>query len=445
MFLLYSTLMTLGFFILLPRFLFDSLRKGKYSASLWQRLGNIPAFLNTGFPVLWVHCVSVGETNAAFPIVKEILKTYPNYRLVVSTTTRTGQELAQKLFKEFAELVFYFPFDWKFSVRRALRIIKPNIVLLMEGEIWFNFVREASKRGTHIFVVNGRLSEKSFNRFTYIKKFMARVLNYVTLALMQDKADANRIKRLGIRANKVRLTGNVKFDQQLKGFDVALTDELRSRFNVSPNCPLIVAASTHEPEEELILEAFEKVSARVGEISPRLLLAPRHPDRFGKVADLIKKSGFEFARRSEQPAVNDQKAQIILLDSIGELRSVLPLAQIVFVGGSLIPHGGQNILEAAAVEKAIITGYYTANFDAILKQFLKHDAIIQLPELDTKDVSDKLAEIISKLLHDPLERAKLAQRAFALMLRNRGATQRTVEYLNPFLTVHSGASHRFLD
>ena len=244
MYSLYSFLLTVGFLLMLPHFLFDALRKGKYTAGFRQRLGHLPDFQKNGKPVLWLHCVSVGETNAALPLVKEILKKYPNYRLVVSTTTNTGQDLAQKLYGDLADMVFYFPFDWKFTVRRALNKIKPNIVLLMETELWFNFIREADKSGAVVSIVNGRLSEKSFNRYLYIKNFMKRVLHHVTLALMQEQADAERIKKLGIRTNKLRVTGNIKFDQNIDGIDGKLTVKLKNRFDISENAPLIVAVST---------------------------------------------------------------------------------------------------------------------------------------------------------------------------------------------------------
>lgn len=437
MYFLYSFLLTFGFILLLPRFLFDVLRKGKYAAGFWQRLGYIPEFTKSIKPVLWLHCVSVGETNAALPLVREILANHPNYRLVVSTTTNTGQDLAQKLYGDLADLIFYFPFDWKFSVRRTLNKIKPNIILLMETELWFNFVREADKSGTLVFIVNGRLSEKSLNRYLYIKKFMGRVLHHITLALMQDKADASRIKQLGISKKRVKITGNIKFDQSLEGSNDRVTLKLKNRFDITEDTPLIIAASTHSPEEELILEAFKIISKKLSNISPLLLLVPRHPERFAKIAELVKNSEFEFAIRSENPSENDKNARIILLDSIGELRSVLPLAEIVFVGGSLIPHGGQNILEPAVLEKPIVTGFYTMNFDAIVKEFLKQNAVIQLPELDNEQVPEKLAEVFTGLLQDAEKRAKLAENAFAVMQKNRGATQQTMDHLKPFLSVQS--------
>ncbi|MDQ3750977.1 MAG: hypothetical protein M3367_18455, partial [Acidobacteriota bacterium] len=281
MFLLYSFLLTVGFLLLLPRFLFQK----KYAAGFRQRFGNLPAFDAEGKSVCWLHCVSVGETNAARPLVKELKKNFPEYTLVISTTTLTGQNLAREIFGEDAELIFYFPFDWKFSVRRALRRINPAIVLLMETEIWFNFVREAGKFGAKVVIVNGRLSEKSASRYALIPKTMLRVLHYFNLMLMQGQKDANRLVNLGIRSSKVKVTGNIKFDQAINDAESDLTREFRQRFAVSKDAPLIVAASTHAPEEKLILDAFKSVYKNsTTEKLPRLLIAPRHPERFSEVA-----------------------------------------------------------------------------------------------------------------------------------------------------------------
>jgi 3-deoxy-D-manno-octulosonic-acid transferase len=439
MFLLYSFLLAIGFLAFLPRFLFQK----KYAASFRERLGNLPDFDAEGRPVVWLHSVSVGETQAARPLVKELLENFPEYKLVVSTTTLTGQRLAKEIFAAEAALVFYFPFDFRFSVRRALRKIKPDIVLLMETEIWLNFLREASKADAKVAIVNGRLSAKSASRFGWIAKTMRRVLHYVDAALMQGAADAKRLIALGIRNTKVKVTGNIKFDQQFDETENALTEEFRERFVVSGDAPLIVAASTHAPEEKWILEAFRTVYKSSGDKLPRLMLVPRHPERFAEVAQTIKNSGFEWARRGEKPSARDKAAEIILLDSIGELRAVYPLAEIVFVGGSLIPHGGQNILEPASAQKAIVTGFYTMNFEKIVREFSEKEALVQLPKLDEKEISDKLAESFQKLLENAKAREKLAENAFRVVQSNRGATRKTIEYLKPLFEAQSKKnSHR---
>ncbi|MBA2737680.1 MAG: 3-deoxy-D-manno-octulosonic acid transferase [Pyrinomonadaceae bacterium] len=431
MFLLYSFLLTVSFIILSPLFL---LRREKYASGFWQRFGCLPKFEQTENPVIWLHCVSVGEANAARPLVEEIKNQFPDYRLIVSTTTRTGQNLAREIFKDKAEVIFYFPFDWCFSVRRALVNFQPKAILLMETELWFNFIREAGKSGAFVSIINGRLSEKSFKRYSYIKSFMRRVLSRVDLALMQDNADAKRLMQLGIHGSKVKVTGNIKFDQSYE--DSGLTEILRKRFAVSADAPLIVAASTHAPEERWILEAFKRVWKNAPAKLPRLLIAPRHPERFAEVTGRIKETGFNWVRRTENESERDKTAEIILLDSIGELRAVYPLAEIVFVGGSLIPHGGQSVLEPAACGKAIVTGFYTMNFAAAVKEFTAKDALVQLPQTGEKYIVRKLAEVFERLLRDAEERKNLARNAFAVIEKNRGATEKTIENLKPFLQSH---------
>ena len=429
MFLLYSFLLSVAFIALLPRFLFQR----KYAAGLRQRFGKLPDFDADGRKVLWLHCVSVGETNAARPLVKELVKTFPDYALVVSTTTLTGQTLAKEVFADDAELVFYFPFDWKFTVRRTLNHIKPNIVILLETELWFNFIRESHKSGVKVLIVNGRLSEKSVRRYGLIPKTMRRVLHHVDLALMQTSADMKRLLGLGSRGTKVRVTGNIKFDQDFDETETDLTRDLRARFDVSDAAPLIVAASTHAPEEKWILQAFEKTRQDFQTNPPRLLIAPRHPERFAEVENLIAESGFKWAKRSAEHSIEDKFADVILLDSIGELRKIYPLAEVVFVGGSLIPHGGQSVLEPAISEKAIITGFYTSNFTEVVKEFLAQDALIQLPKLTDKEIPVKLAASFTELLKDRGHREKSAKNAFAVIKKNRGATAKTVEHIKELL------------
>ncbi len=429
MFLLYSFLLTVAFVVLLPRFLFQR----KYAAGLRQRFGKLPAFEAGEHSVLWLHCVSVGETNAARPLVKALKENFPDCRLVISTTTLTGQTLAKEIFADVAELVVYFPFDWKFTVRRALKQIKPSVVILMETELWFNFIRESHKSGARVFIVNGRLSEKSVARYGLIPKTMRRILHHVDLALMQTSADMKRLLGLGLRGTKVRVTGNIKFDQDFDDSESDLTGKWRTRFGIAGDAPLIIAASTHAPEEAWILQAFKETRANFQANPPRLLLAPRHPERFAEVENLIKESGFSWVKRSSAISENDKTAEIILLDSIGELRSIYPLAEIVFVGGSLIPHGGQSILEPAISARAIITGSYTTNFAEIVKEFLAQNALLQLPKTAEKEVAAKLAAVFTELLKDREKREHLAKNAFAVMKKNRGATAKTVEHIKAVL------------
>jgi 3-deoxy-D-manno-octulosonic-acid transferase len=437
MFFLYSIILTLAFLVLLPRFLFDAIFNGKYASGFFERLGFLPTFDNSGPPVIWVHGVSVGEINAARPLVAALASEFSAHRLIVSTTTKTGQTLAKQVFAGSAAVVFYFPFDWKFSVRRALRNFKPALILIMETEIWFNFVREANKSGARLAIVNGRLSDRSAKRYRYIGGFMRRVLSYPDLALMQTNIDAQRMMGLGMRASKVKVTGNLKFDQDTDDASEALTSEFRDRFGISDDAPLIIAASTHAPEEKWLLEAFRHVWKAFPDDRPRIMIAPRHPERFDEIADEIRNSGFSWVRRSAAASRSDQTAEVILLDSIGELRAAYPLAEIVFVGGSLIPHGGQSILEPAAAGRVMITGPFTHNFAAAVSEFLDNDALIQLEKADGQNASERLSKEISDLLGDPARRDSLGKNAQAVMTMNRGATAKTVEFLRPLFD-HEG-------
>lgn len=427
MFTFYSLLYTVAFVLMLPLFI---LRREKYAAGFWQRLGNLPEFKHDNRQVIWLHCVSVGETNAARPLVDELVTQFPSHRLVISTTTKTGQELAREIFADKADAVFYFPFDWKFSVGRALSAFRPSAVLLMETEIWPRFFREAHKSDASLVIVNGRLSEKSFKRYSFIRGLIKRVLGFVDLALMQGERDAARIIDLGLGIEKVHVTGNLKFDQQTGKTENPLTDQLRERFGIGGSRPLIIAASTHEPEEEWALSAFNKLK----EISPRLMIAPRHPERFDEVAELIHKFDLTIARRSASPSPNDKNADIILLDTIGELRSVYPLADIVFVGGSLIPHGGQSVLEPAAAGKAIITGPYTHNFSDVVREFRAHDAIVETQVVSDENANSlELFNAFEQLLSDAEKRRLLGENTLATMERNKGVTAKTLDELKPLL------------
>ncbi|MGB7926079.1 MAG: 3-deoxy-D-manno-octulosonic acid transferase, partial [Pyrinomonadaceae bacterium] len=375
MYLLYSLLLTVGVIALLPRLLYDALRHGKYVEGLRERLGRIPPVETKGRPVIWLHCVSVGETQAARPLARAMMEKFPSHALVVSTITRTGQRVAREVFREEAAAVFYFPFDWAWSVRRALRNVNPSAVIIMETELWPRFLRECRERRVRVALVNGRLSEGSFRRYRLIPSFISRVVSDLDLALMQSELDARRISALGLAAERVMVSGNIKFDAGDDSTEHALTAELAARFDLRDARPLIVAASTHAPEERIAIEAFHQLRAAPGNERVRLLIAPRHPERFREVASLLETSGLSWTRRSNSPGASDATCDCILLDTIGELRAVYPLAEIVFVGGSIARTGGHNVLEPAAAATCIVTGAHTLNFAAIMRAFLEADAL----------------------------------------------------------------------
>jgi len=439
-YLLYSLLLTLGIFALLPLFLLDALRHGKYVAGLRERLGDAPEVERDGRAVVWLHCVSVGETQAARPLARALLERYPSHALVVSTTTLTGQTLAREVFRGEAAAVFYFPFDWAWSVRRSLRKLKPSLVLVMETELWPRFLRECRRRDVPVALVNGRISEKSFKGYRRLGSFIRSVVGALSLAVMQTEADAERIRALGLPPERTRVSGNIKFDADTEACEQAVTVELRDRFAFDDARPLIVAASTHAPEEAFMLDAFRKTRAALAgdRRSPRLLIAPRHPERFNEVAALLAASDLSWARRSRPPQEGDDRAcDVVLLDSIGELRGVYPLAALVFVGGSIAPTGGHNVLEPAAAARCIVTGAHTFNFSSIMRDFLERDALIQLPALTDEDAPDALAQIFRELLNTDERRHRTGERARAALLESRGATEATLKLLAPLLEQRS--------
>lgn len=437
MYLIYSLSFTVGFIALLPRFIYQAWRGGKYLENLLERLGYVGVEPADGAPTAWVHCVSVGETQAARPVVRALRDEFPAWRFVVSTTTITGQRLAREVFEGEAAQVFYFPFDWASSVRRALRRVGPRAVLIMETELWPRFLRECAARNVPVALVNGRISERSFRRYNLVRCFFRRVVNQLALAAMQTECDAQRIRALGIGAGRAAVSGNVKFDVRLEDEPAEFTGELRSRFGFGDDRPLIVAASTHAPEERLLLEAWGRLLSDGSALRPRLLIAPRHPERFGDVESLLRSASSNWVRRSDLPRSNDSKCDVVLLDTIGELRAVYPLAAIVFVGGSIAPAGGHNVLEPAAAGACILTGPHTSNFAAIIRSFLEQDALVQLPDVSDDAQPREIAAILTGLLADADRRRAMGSRALAVLEENRGATSRTVRLLRPLLSSSS--------
>ncbi len=428
MYLAYSLLLSLGLLVLIPHFLFQALAHGKYVEGLRQRFGAIPPI--DQHPVIWLHCVSVGETQAARPLVERIKREFPHHALVVSTITLTGQKLARDVFGKHAHSIFYFPFDWRWTARRALRGINPDAVLIMETELWPNFLRECQAREIPVALVNGRISRESFRRYSAIRFFLGRMLRCLNIAVMQSEVDAGRLRDLGMPADRIHTAGNLKFDAGAVSSAAEKTSEIRERFALDSGVPLILAASTHAPEEKIILESFKQLNGQA-----RLMLAPRHPERFQEVASLIRDSGLSWARRTNVPDASDASARVILLDTIGELPATYSLASVVFVGGSIVDRGGHNVLEPAAMGAPVVTGAHTHNFHAIIDLLNEANAIIQLPPLPDEAASNELARVFTELLSDPDRRSELAARAKQLVLDNQGAAERTIKLIAPLLSL----------
>ena len=424
MYLAYSLLLSLGLLLLSPYFLFQALAHRKYITGLRERLGSLPKLDRQ--PVVWLHCVSVGETQAARPLVERIRKELPHHALVVSTVTLTGQKLARDLFREQAARVVYFPFDWRWSVRRALNALSPSVVVVMETELWPNFLRECKAREIPVALVNGRISRKSFGRYLKIRFFLRHVLDCLSIAVMQSEQDAERILQLGMTKERVFSAGNLKFEA------VGNTDQktdFKNRFGLQSDVPLVLAASTHAPEEKIVLESLRKL--RESQPGVRLMIAPRHPERFNEVAELIGASGLSWARRTDAPASTDTSATVILLDTIGELPSTYSYASVVFVGGSIVDRGGHNVLEPAAHGVAVITGAHTHNFHAIVALLNEAKAILQLGPVEGGEAVVALAEALRRLLVNEEWRRELGDRAKQLIAANQGAVENTMKLIAP--------------
>jgi len=412
----------------LPFWLYQVLRHGKYRAGFPERLGRVPVRLMAGSAesstgrtgVIWVHAVSVGEVLAVSGLVEEMKARFPQHRVVVSTTTDTGQELARKRFG--AQNVFYFPMDFAFGIRPYLRALQPEMVLLAETEFWPNFLRLAHASGARIAVVNARISDRSWPNYRRFFWALRRMLVHVDLFLAQTQEDGARLQSIGAEAGRVRVTGNLKFDVSLPA-PPPIVETLRRSLAAEGAGPVLVCGSTVEDEEPPLLKAFENV--RVSHPRAVMILAPRHRERFDEVAILLQQLGIPFARRSRWQG-EALAGAVLLVDSIGELAGLYALADIAFVGGSLVPRGGHNIIEPAQHGVAIVVGNYTENFRDVVSLFQSRDAvrIVGLAELPL---------VLMHLLENDSERRALGQRAKETVRSQAGATARTLEELNALL------------
>jgi len=427
MYLFYSLLLAVAVVLSLPWWVLQILRLGKYRAGLAERLGFVPARLRAAKPGgIWVHAVSVGEVLAVSRLITELKSAAPQTEIYISTTTATGQKLARERFGE--AHCFFMPLDLGFAVRAYLKALRPRLLLLAETEFWPNLIHLSHKQGAAVAIVNARISDRSFPRYRRFAWFFKRVLSQVDLFLAQTTADADRLRQIGARTERVQVSGNLKFDIRPSGAS-RLIDELRAA--LPQGSPVIVCGSTAEGEEEIVLNAFTQVQQKFPKAI--MVLAPRHPERFGKVADLVAARGLASTRRSSWTPGNPLHAGIFLLDSVGELASVYALADVAFVGGSLVPTGGHNILEPAQYGAAIVVGPHTFNFREIVGIFEKGNAIqVATPET--------FAPQLLGLLGDAEERKRLGQRGKALFEHYAGATQRTQLALKPLLRTSSTES-----
>jgi 3-deoxy-D-manno-octulosonic-acid transferase len=421
MYALYNALAAAALLLSSPLWLLRMLRQGKYRAGLSERLGRVPQRLGDlqGRPNIWVHAVSVGEVLAVSGLIAELQRHAPAHRVLISTTTATGQKLARERFGE--GNAFYFPLDFSFAIRPYLRALRPGLVVVAETELWPNFLQMAAASGARVAVVNARISDRSFPRYRRLRALIRPVLDKVSLFLTQGEEDRRRLIAMGAPAERVQASGNLKFDLKPAG-PVPLVGQLKSALDGQG--PVLVCGSTVEGEETLLLRAFGQIRQRFP--GGLMVLAPRHPERFPQVAQLLAAAGVDFRRRSRWDPSLTVGGSIFLLDSIGELAAVYELADVAFVGGSLVPRGGHNILEAAQHGAAIVVGPHTENFRDIVGLFRRADALVVS---SAEEISAKLLD----LLGNEVRRRELGAHAREIMRANTGATGRTVAALERLL------------
>ncbi len=455
MFLIYSLLMGAAALLLTPYWLIQSVRHGKYLSNLGQRLGfsfpGLAAGSSSGEKAIWLHAVSVGEVLSSVTLARRLKETFPERPLIISTTTITGQALARERLS-FADGFLYFPLDWAFAVRSAVRAVRPAVVVIVETEIWPNFLREAGTQNIPVAFVSGRISNRSFARYQkylgifgfFLRPLYRRALAFAYIFLMQSEVDAERIRALGAPPDRVRVAGNLKYDLALPPA-TPISQWLASEAARLGRSPVIVAGSVVATEEPLALIAFGTLQ---GEYRKALLvLAPRKPERFDAAAQFITDFHVEFVRRStlQIPGPSQSAAagyasngtaqlaedvKVILLDSIGELASLYGVADHAFVGGSLVTSGGHNILEPAAFGKVPVFGLSMENFSEMANRFIAADAAIQSPS--PEDVGVAWIE----LQRDPERMKRMGAAARRLVEESRGATERTLDEIRIVLSAH---------
>lgn len=413
MYLLYTLILGLGLVLTLPYYV---IRFRKYLPAMEERLGFVDP--ETSGPTIWVHAVSVGEVKTVDRLIDGLRAQFSGRRILVSTTTATGRGLA--LQREDVDRVVYFPLDFPWTVGRSLDRIRPEMVIVAETEIWPNFLRQCSQRHIPVFMVNGRISDNSYGKYLLARRWLRRVLDEYRVLGMQSGIDADRIRAIGAPPEKVTVFGNLKYDLTSSAgeLDDVLADTL-CRWQ-----PLAVAASTAAEEEPLVLEAFRRLRQTQPDL--KLLIAPRLPERFDEVGRIIESEGFTYVRRSDLSS-DTEAMDVFLLDSIGELTSVFEYATVVFMGGTLVPRGGHNVLEPARFSKPVVFGPHMENFREMACTFLDRSAALQVT-----DVEDLVAHV-RKLLETPSLAMEMGHRARQLVEENAGATERAIAAIHAAL------------
>ncbi len=435
MYFLYNFFLMTASVVCAPYFSIKLVSSEKYREGLGQRMGRLPLEVSAERgegKCLWVHAVSVGEVLACAPLIEELKGKYPELRIVLSTVTRTGNQTAVQKVKA-ADQIIYFPFDFPWTVRKVIREIAPDAVAIVETELWPNFLRRLRQEHIPSLIVNGRISPSSFRGYKKVRFFIKNVLAEVNLFSMQSEEDARRVVELGADGDAVEVTGNVKFDQSPSQVSSVLAAKYRDMLGLEDQ-RVFLAGSTHEGEEEAVIEAYDVLREEFPDL--RLIIAPRHPERWDRVEKLIADHGYDVRRRSglEPQSGKWTDRSVVLLDTIGELAELYAVATAAFVGGSLVPTGGHNVLEAAAQGKAVLFGPHMFNFKEISRLLLEVGGGLEVQ--NTQDMVEK----IRRLLHNTHDREDMGRRALSVVHANQGAVKRNVELLERYLNLSTDAA-----
>jgi 3-deoxy-D-manno-octulosonic-acid transferase len=408
-----------------PLIVWQSLRTGKYREGFREKLIGLVPRREGNATCVWIHAVSVGEVNLVATLLRELRAAQPDWQFVVSTTSRTGYELARKKYADVT--VFYCPLDFSWAVRTAMRRIRPTILVLAELELWPNLIAAAKQRGARVAIINGRLSDHSFPGYCRIRPFVAHVLRQVDLIAAQSDESADRFRALGAPPEKVQVTGSLKYDGAQTDRNNPRTQSLRQLAGIAPDDIVFLAGSTQEPEEQYALEIFRRLSPQHSRL--RLILVPRHPERFDAIAKLLEASGLPWQRRSLVGPQSSPLAhnRILLVDTVGELGAWWGTAHIAFVGGSFGDRGGQNMIEPAAYGAAVSFGPNTRNFRDIVATLHAANAAV------TANAPEELETFVRRCLEDSSYAKTLGTRAQTLVRSQLGATSRTVQLLASIL------------
>ena len=423
MYAIYSIVYLFVLLFLLP---FEYFKRPVNLRNIWikEKLGIYSSELIRNFRrCVWIHAVSVGEVMAAQPLLRKIAEQYPSKKIILSTITDTGRKVALENAKENINVV-YMPFDLSFLINPILRKINPELLIIIETELWPNFIKSFKKHNTPVVLLNGRISEKSFNGYKKIKFFIKRILRDIDLYAMQNEIYSSRIMELGAEKDRVLITGNFKFDVLKPDKIPDWAGSIKGR--------VIVAGSTHDGEEIMITDIFLMLKKEFHDLN--LIIAPRHPERFSSVAEMLIEKKLNFLRRSEINKSQLPLSNIILLDTIGELAKVYGIADIVIIGKSFKAHGGQNPMEPALWGKAIICGPFMENFP-VIQEFLKKEAALEVPE-------SKLYETLRELLNNPEKAKTIGLKARELSKQNSGSVMKALEIVKQFINpVNAEVAH----